>query len=1309
MANNEIKIHISAENQEFITKMHDVVESIKGAKRESDSAGGSTKGFTSKLAEMGAIATGAYSTLMMLAGSIKAVVMPIMKYSSALEQNTIAFETFLGNAQLAKQYLGDLQKIAADTPFDLPGVTDAAKKLLAFGFSAKQSLQMLRTIGDASSGLGMGTEGINRITLAIGQIKAKGKVMGDELLQLTEAGIPAYTILADKLGLNAKQIQNIGDAGIDADTAINALLEGMNDKFGGLSSKIADTKQGMLSTIKDNAMAIGTFILSPLDDSLKDGLRKVRDWTNDIADAIREGDGKTAVSSIFDNLIPPYLLPEIQAITAGLKDLKDSFNGIVSGGSGLGGEIIGGVVEGLADCLVDAIAILNVIGDIGNTLLWVVNQILPEGSVQFRSIRELVAFIVKTIIEFFILRKVLSILKAISGVITTVSKSFSEAVNWVRNLTANIKGAYNGVVNFGREIVKAFKDGKSFGEIFKTVLSRIWSQLKRLVSHPWEIALLFSASTTAKQAVTPENVGIDITDQMANASDLEWQKENDSDRQEYPDPPPSNTLDDSNDSSKYYQAQKKAMDQATEQIKQYYDSLISRLEDDLKKLNDSYDENGNIVEQTQKIQQLQYNIAEAKIAQAQEIKNAIVNTDFEDDTEKSLKIGAVDNELEKLQRDLSDAGKALSEVADITTKAGQSISNFGDVAVQGAENRLGIAYGDKNSEPGKLVCTQLVIESWKDAGLAFADVASEWVPDLIEQAKSSGLWRDANSGYNPKAGDAIVVNGDNHVGLADGNGGIYHASSSRQRVVHDNDVNSTFADDITGYIAVADTMKSKVAVKGKSLVSNMKKYQQDFNKIIDDGNKVMEELAASVGDVSTAQISKTKIDYDAKIKKFNENGLTSFAKAAETLKEFKIGKLDFKQNEKNIESAYEKASREQKEILKSIYNYPAAALEATNKAAENYIASVKSEKEKLEGWLKTAQDNGWTDFANNIKDQLDKITDNIKSIYKINLEKLDEELRQKLALIESNSNLTTMQKKNLSDDARRDYLQNAIKNKREERSSITDDKKIKQINFEIQELENQLDGLGTTLDKVHQSSKQAFEDGLLDFLSRGINECKSLGDAFRNMANSILQSIQRVYAEALTKNIMSALGLGAIGGNLPSSRPSINNKPVQGPLRPDGSFADGGSIVEDKIQGPGTGVSDSILAWVDNAKKFIRVSDGEWIMKEKAVNYYGPTIMNAINRGMIPKKILDVHSNFANGGSIRGSMPSTGVAGAYGLSADIANDINPNIYTNVSIDGGKLAGAVQGMINARVDTRVEKNMINNSARYDKLLALTRRK
>jgi tape measure domain-containing protein len=187
-------------------------------------------------------------------------------FNSTIEQNTVAFTHFLGSTQLATAYLGQLYQLAATTPFEFSQVTMAAKRMLAFGFTAQEATDDLRVLADAASGLGIGSEGIDRLTIALGQMKAKGFVSGDELLQLTEAGINATKYLTDAGLIAQKDLGNIGAKHIDAAKGIAAIIAGMQRDFGGMSAAQAKTWQGQLSTIKDYAAQAAGALTKPIFD-----------------------------------------------------------------------------------------------------------------------------------------------------------------------------------------------------------------------------------------------------------------------------------------------------------------------------------------------------------------------------------------------------------------------------------------------------------------------------------------------------------------------------------------------------------------------------------------------------------------------------------------------------------------------------------------------------------------------------------------------------------------------------------------------------------------------------------------------------------------------------------------------------------------------------------------------------------------------------------------------------------------------------------------------------------------------------------
>lgn len=122
--------------------------------------------------------------------------------------------------------------------------------------------------------------------------------------------------------------------------------------------------------------------------------------------------------------------------------------------------------------------------------------------------------------------------------------------------------------------------------------------------------------------------------------------------------------------------------------------------------------------------------------------------------------------------------------------------------MQAAEEKLNIPYFIGGNGISSTDCGQYVKDCWKAAGVEWD---SRYVPDMVVEARQKGIWREADGSYNPKAGDAIVVeNNLNHIILSDGKGGNYAASSSQGRTIHSNSTAAGYNYKITGYIAIND-------------------------------------------------------------------------------------------------------------------------------------------------------------------------------------------------------------------------------------------------------------------------------------------------------------------------------------------------------------------------------------------------------------------------------------------------------------------------------------------------------------------------
>lgn len=235
-----------------------------------------------------------------------------ISFNAQMEQARIGFTTMLGSAERADKFLRDVADFAARTPFEFPELLDAAKRMLAYGFAAEDVLPTMEAVGNASAAVGLGTAGINRIILALGQMRAKGKVTGEEMRQLTETGIPAWEMLAEAMGFSADEVGKVMDMAskglIPADRAIKMLVEGMNKRFPDMMKKMENTWEGVTSTIKDIwQMTIGK-LTENLFEGLKTWLQGVRDWAVDFYDTLQKYGPKAALSKIFGREIASAII-----------------------------------------------------------------------------------------------------------------------------------------------------------------------------------------------------------------------------------------------------------------------------------------------------------------------------------------------------------------------------------------------------------------------------------------------------------------------------------------------------------------------------------------------------------------------------------------------------------------------------------------------------------------------------------------------------------------------------------------------------------------------------------------------------------------------------------------------------------------------------------------------------------------------------------------------------------------------------------------------------------------------------------------
>lgn len=267
--------------------------------------------------------------------------------NAEMEQYTTSLEVMLGSTEKASAMIAEMREFAAKTPLTLDNVISSGTMLMSYGVDESNLIGTMTKLGDLASG---NAEKMDRITLAYGQMLAKGKVTGEELRQMTEAGVPLQTALAESIGVTGEEFSKMvskGEVGIDAlNKAITELTTG-DGKFAGMMEKQSQTMQGMLSTMQDNITEffrkMGEGAFGEVKSALQDVSDQLAEWEQDgTLDEWAQG-----VGVLLKNLIA-FLK---QAISVGL-DFKEA---IIAGAVALGTFKIGIGIGNVISATVSAI------------------------------------------------------------------------------------------------------------------------------------------------------------------------------------------------------------------------------------------------------------------------------------------------------------------------------------------------------------------------------------------------------------------------------------------------------------------------------------------------------------------------------------------------------------------------------------------------------------------------------------------------------------------------------------------------------------------------------------------------------------------------------------------------------------------------------------------------------------------------------------------------------------------------------------------------------------------------------------------
>ena len=221
---------------EIQTEMH------KTAKVAEESGTGLDK-FADKLSKLAATAG--------LAFGAKELVQNLVKIRGEFQQLDVAFRTMLGSAEKADALMSQLVRTAATTPFDLQGVAQGAKQLLAYGIAAEDVNDTLVRCGDVAAGLSIP---LGDLVYLYGTTMTQGRMFTQDLRQFQGRGIPIAEELAKVLGTTTDKLGDMVTAGrVTSDVFQQAFnnMTSAGSRFGGLMDEQSKTITGQISNIED--------------------------------------------------------------------------------------------------------------------------------------------------------------------------------------------------------------------------------------------------------------------------------------------------------------------------------------------------------------------------------------------------------------------------------------------------------------------------------------------------------------------------------------------------------------------------------------------------------------------------------------------------------------------------------------------------------------------------------------------------------------------------------------------------------------------------------------------------------------------------------------------------------------------------------------------------------------------------------------------------------------------------------------------------------------------------------------------------
>ena len=241
---DNLHIPITGDNKNFLNALNGAREGVRSTARDIEQSGLSIEQMFNRIQRAAALSLAGFST--------KEFIQKVVQVRGEFQQLEVAFTTMLGSAEKANALMQQLVKTAAVTPFDLQGVTQGAKQLLAYGIEAEKVNDTLVHLGDIAAGLSLP---LNDLVYLYGTTMTQGRMFTQDLRQFMGRGIPIAEELAKQFGVTKDKVGELVTAGKVGAEEFNKAIMSMSSeggKFAGLMEARSKTIEGQISNIGDS-------------------------------------------------------------------------------------------------------------------------------------------------------------------------------------------------------------------------------------------------------------------------------------------------------------------------------------------------------------------------------------------------------------------------------------------------------------------------------------------------------------------------------------------------------------------------------------------------------------------------------------------------------------------------------------------------------------------------------------------------------------------------------------------------------------------------------------------------------------------------------------------------------------------------------------------------------------------------------------------------------------------------------------------------------------------------------------------------